>query len=76
MPFGFNMAPAHFQYVMHTLLDAPPLAHRPNHAIYVDNLHVGGTGLVDTWAGTLEAIRRLTHGGFLLNAWKLLLLVY
>ena len=71
MPFGFNMAPVDFQYVMHTLLDAPPLAHRPNHATYVDNVHVGGMGLADTWAGTLEAIHRLTHGGFLLNAWKL-----
>ena len=71
MPFGFNMAPAHFQYVMHTLLDAPPLAHRPNHTTYVDDVHVGGTGQADTWVGMLEAIRQLTHGGFLLNAWKL-----
>ena len=71
MLFGFNMAPAHFQYVMHTFLDSPPLAHRPNYTTYVDDVHVGGTGLVDTWVGTLEAIRQLTRGGFLLNAWKL-----
>ena len=56
---------------MHTLLDTPPLVHRPNHTTYVDDVHVGGTGLADTWAGMLEAIRRLTRGGFLLNAWKL-----
>lgn len=71
MPFGFNMAPAHFQYVMHTLLNAPPLHARPHHATYVDDVHVGGQGLADTWTDTLEAIRRLTRGGFLLNAWKL-----
>ena len=71
MPFGFNMSPAHFQYVMHTLLDAPPLAHRPNHATYVDDVHMGAMGLVDTWVGTLEAIRQLPRGGFLLNTWKL-----
>ena len=71
MPFGFNIAPAHFQYVMHTLLDAPPLAHRPNHVTYVDDVHVGRTGLAAAWADMLEAICRLTRGGFLLNAWKL-----
>ena len=76
MPFGFNMAPAHFQYVMHTLLDALPLAHSPNYVTYVDNVHVGGTGLVDTGAGTLEAIHWLTRGGFLLDAWNLYLLMY
>ena len=56
---------------MHNLLNAPPLRDHPNHATYVDNVHVGGSGLADTWTGMLEAIRRLTQGGFLLNAWKL-----
>ena len=71
MPFSFKMAPAHFQYVMHTLLNAPLLAARPNHATYVEDMHVGGQGLADTWTDALEVIRRLTHGGFLLDAWKL-----
>ena len=45
MPFGFNMAPAHFQYVMHTPLNVAPTSRRPNHATYVDDVHVGGSGL-------------------------------
>ena len=60
---------------MHSLLNAQPLSERPNHATYVDDVHVGGQGLADTWRDTLEAIRCLTRGGFLLNAWKLQLLM-
>ena len=56
---------------MHTLLNAPLLRDRPNHATYVDDVHVGGSGLADMWTVMLEAIHCLTRGGFLLNAWKL-----
>ena len=71
MPFGNNTAPAHFWYVMNLLLNAAPLGHHPNHGTYVDDVHVAGRGITDTWDGILEAIRRLMRGGFLLNAWKL-----
>ena len=53
---------------MHTLFNTPLLRNHPNHATYVDDVHVGGSGLADMWTGMLEAIRRLTRGGFLLNA--------
>ena len=56
---------------MHTLLNVPPLRDHPKHATYVDDVHVEGSGLVDTWTGMLETIRRFTQGGFLLNEWKL-----
>ena len=71
MRFGYSMAPAHFSYVVHSLLNAVPLEHCPNHGTYVDDVHIAGHGLANTWNGTIEAIRRLTRGGFLLNAWKL-----
>ena len=32
---------------MHTLLNVALLHDHPNHATYVDDVHVGGSGLVD-----------------------------
>ena len=74
MPFGYNMAPAHFSHVMHTLLNAQPHDHIPNHATYVDDIHIGGYGIWDTWRDTRETLRRLTRGGLLLRALNLQLL--
>ena len=60
---------------MQAILDAPPLSLRPRHATYVDDVHLAGHSVADTWRDTLEAIRRLTRRGLLINAWKLQLLV-
>ena len=71
MPFGYNSAPAHFQATMQAILDAPPYSERPRHATYVDDVHLAGTSVEATWRDSLEAIRRLTNRGLLINAWKL-----
>ena len=74
MLFGYNSAPAHFQNMMSTVLNAAPAVSRLRHAIYVD-VHLGGDGVLDTWQDTLEAIRRLMQARLLINAWKLWLLI-
>ena len=75
MPFGYNSAPAHFQTNMQAILDASLLSWRPHHAMYVNDVHLAGCLVADTWRDTLEAIRHLTRRGLLINAWKLQLLM-
>lgn len=72
MAFGFGPAPAHFQYVMNSLLDAPPL--RPDHATYLDDCTVGGSTVQEAWENTLVAMKKLTDAGLPLNIKKCQLL--
>ena len=60
---------------MQAILDAPPLSRCPRHATYVNDVHLAGCSVADTWRNTLEAIRCLTRHGLLINAWKLQLLM-
>ena len=60
---------------MQAILNAPLLSQCPRHAMYIDDVHFAGWTVADTWHNTLEAIRRLTHRGLLINAWKLQLLM-
>lgn len=69
LTFGWTIAPALYQYVMNTTLDAEP--NRPNHGTYMDDVAIGGEQVSGTWLDTLEAMDRLTSIGLPLNAWKL-----
>ena len=60
---------------MQAILDAPPLSWCPRHATYVNDVHLAGCSVADTWRNTLEAIRRLTRRGIINNAWNLQLLM-
>ena len=76
MPFGYNSAPAHFQTTIQAILNAPLLSRRPRYTTYVNDAHLAGCTVADVWYDTLKAIRRLTHRGLLINAWKLQLLMW
>ena len=60
---------------MQAIQDAPPLSRHPCHATYINDVQLAGCSVADTWCNTLEAIRRLTRRGLLINAWKLQLLM-
>ena len=72
MTFGFNTAPAHFQAIMMTVMDAEPA--RPVNATYIDDITLAANEVGACWRDTLEAIKRMIKTGFPINAWKLQLL--
>ena len=72
MMFGFNTAPAHFQAIMITVMDAEP--NRPTNATYIDEITLAANDVSTCWQDTLEAIRRMLVTGFPAYAWKLQLL--
>ena len=72
MTFGFNTAPAHFQAIMMTCMDAEPSL--PTYATYTNNITLAANDVSTCWRDMLEAIRRMLVTGFPVNAWKLQLL--
>ena len=72
MTFGFNTAPAHFQAIMMTVMDAAPA--QPVNATYIDDITLAANEVGACWRDTLEAIKRMIKTGFPINAWKLQLL--
>ena len=72
MTFGFNIAPAHFQAIMMTVMDAEP--NRPTNATYIDDIMVAANQAQECWRDTLETIQCMLRTGFPINAWKLQLL--
>ena len=68
MPFGINAAPAHFQFVMHQVLNRG--ADPPKHSTYVDDCHTGGKDVKEAWHNTMKALRRLAGAGFPISVRK------
>ena len=66
MTFGFNTAPAHFQVIMLTLMDAKPNC--PTYATYIDYITVVANQVPVCWWGTLEVIWCMLMMGFPINA--------
>ena len=72
MTFGFNTAPACFQAIMMTLMDAEP--NRPTNATYIDDITVAINQVPVCWRDTHEAIQCMLMTRFPINAWKLQLI--
>lgn len=65
MPFGLTQAPAHFQYVVETVLgpDLPA-------TVYLDDIAIFGDDPDEVLANTAEAMLRLAKAGFMINLKK------
>lgn len=61
MPFGVNSAPAHFQFVMHQVLNKAEFP--PKHSTFVDDVGTGGTTVDEAWENTLRAMIALARAG-------------
>ena len=64
---GLTQAPAHFQFVVKSVLCGAPGDCPLPVVIYLDNIAVYGDTQEQVLEDTLEAIKRLTTAGFMLN---------
>ena len=67
MPFGLTQAPAHFQYVVESVLskgDPLPVT------VYLDDIAVYGDDPAQVLRDTAEVMRRLAAAGFMINLKK------
>ena len=70
MPMGLTQAPAHFQYVVETVLKGAPGDRPLPVVVYLDDIAVFGDDADQVLLDTEEAIRRLTTAGFIINMKK------
>ena len=70
MPIGLTQAPAHFQFVVEDVLRGGPACRRLPVVVYLDDIAVFGDDQAEVLEDTLEAIRRLTEAGFMINLTK------
>ena len=70
MPMGLTQAPAHFQFVVESVLEGEPGDRRLPVVVYLDDIAVFGDDQGQVLEDTLEAIRRLTKAGFMINLKK------
>ena len=67
---GLTQAPAHFQYVVETVLAGDPGERKLPVVVYLDDIAVFGDDRQQVLDDTLEAVRRLTRAGFMINLSK------
>ena len=70
MPMGLTQAPAHFQFVVEDVLRGRPDARPIPVVVYLDDIAVFGDDQEQVLEDTLEAVRRLTEAGFMINLTK------
>jgi hypothetical protein len=70
MPMGLTQAPAHFQFVVEDVLKGSPDDRSLPVVVYLDDIAVFGDDQDQVLEDTLEAIRRLTQAGFMINLTK------
>ena len=70
MPMGLTQAPAHFQYVVESVLRGEEGERQLPAVVYLDDITVHGDTLEQVMEDTLEVIRRLTKAGFMINLKK------
>ena len=70
MPMGLTQAPAHFQFVVEDVLKGAPGDRQLPVVVYLDDIAVFGDDQDQVLEDTLEAIRRLTKAGFMINLTK------
>ena len=70
MPMGLTQAPAHFQFVVEDVLKGRSGARPLPVVVYLDDIAVFGDDQEQVLEDTLEAVRRLTEAGFMINLTK------
>jgi hypothetical protein len=70
MPFGLQNAPAHFQWVMETILNDPEAERKLPTNIYLDDVGVKGDSIPSLLSDTVAAIARLAGAGLMVNLSK------
>ena len=70
MPMGLTQAPARFQFVVEDVLRGQPDDRVLPVVIYLDDIAVFGDDQDQVLEDTLEAVRRLTLAGFMINLTK------
>ena len=69
MPFGLTQAPAHFQFVVESVLLDPEKPKLPC-VIYLDDIAIFGDTKEEVLTYTAEAMKRLAEAGFMINLKK------
>ena len=67
MPFGLKGAPAHFQRALQLTIQTPDDL---SVVVYIDDSVIMGQTWRETWTKILEAIKKLSKAGFMLNIAK------
>ena len=76
MQWGFNAAPAHFQEVMNTALNAPCVDAKgqpippATHATYLDDVSTGAAEVEACWENTEVIVARLALSNLPIGIWK------
>ena len=70
MPMGLTQAPAHFQFVVESVLRGGTGDRPLPVVVYLDDIAVFGDDQEQVLEDTLEAIGRLTRAGFMINLKK------
>ena len=67
---GLTQAPAHFQFVVEDVLKGKPAERQLPTVVFFDDIAVFGDEQDQVLEDTLEAVRRLTAAGFMINLKK------
>ena len=70
MPMGLTQAPAHFQYVVESVLRPRDAENSLPVVVYLDDIAVYGDTVEEVLSATVETMRRLTNAGFMINLKK------
>ena len=67
MPMGLTKAPAHFWFVVESVLKGEPGEEELPVLIYLDDIAVFGDSVEEVLRVTSEAMKRLARAGFMIN---------
>ena len=70
MPMGLTQAPAHFQYVVESILKGKDGDRALLVVVYLDDITVYGDTVSQVLEDTAEAMKRLALAGFMINLKK------
>ena len=70
MPMGLTQAPAHFQFMVESVLKGKPGEEELPVLVYLDDIAVFGDSVEEVLRVTSEAMKRLAKVGFMINLRK------
>ena len=70
MPMGLTQAPAHFQYVVESVIKEKPEDETLPAVVYLDDIAIYGDSVDEVLDATAKVIHRLTDAGFMINLKK------
>ena len=70
MSMGLTQAPAHFQFVVESVLKGEPGEEELPVLVYLDKIAVFGDSVEEDLSVTSEAMKRLARAGFMINLRK------